>query len=230
MKPPSPRVRWTAYAIALAFAALGAQWAGGQGEPAPRLERAQTTSESAPATAPEVAAAPATSSEVAARMAPEVPGAMAPGTAAISPSPGPAIDLARLEKRQLPMSGKDLFPAVSWTAKAQEEAQRNAPPPPPPPKVKPQAPPLPFTFMGRMIDGGQQIVFLVNGDRNLVVREGETFAGSYRVDKIDDQAVTLTYLPLRQKQRLAFASESPPRATGAAPRMAATRPAEEEDE
>jgi hypothetical protein len=128
------------------------------------------------------------------------------------------------------MSGKDLFPAVSWTAKAQEEAQRNAPPPPPPPKIKPQAPPLPFTFMGRMIDGGQQIVFLVNGDRNLVVREGETFAGSYRVDKIDDQAVTLTYLPLRQKQRLAFAAESPPRATGAAPRMAATRPAEEEDE
>jgi hypothetical protein len=71
----------------------------------------------------------------------------------------------------------------------------------------PQAPPpLPFTYMGKMLEDGKTLVFLTRGDRNYVVRKGATLDGLYRVDEIGARTMELTYLPAKVKQSLAIGS------------------------
>jgi hypothetical protein len=72
-----------------------------------------------------------------------------------------------------------------------------APPPPPP-----QAPPLPFSYLGKLAEGDSTTVFLSLGDRNLIVRAGDVIENNYRVEEVTDAAVVLTYLPLTVKQTL----------------------------
>ncbi|HSD54080.1 MAG TPA: hypothetical protein VLC47_07930 [Burkholderiales bacterium] len=112
------------------------------------------------------------------------------------------LDLDRLAARKGGAPAGDPFRALSWQTVAQEEARKNAPPPPPPPR--PKAPPLPFVYMGKLIEDGRVAVFLTQGDRNHIVRQGDTIDGTYRVDAVTEQSLSLTYLPLKQKQELAF--------------------------
>jgi len=116
----------------------------------------------------------------------------------------PQVELERLASRARAATTGNVFNDRSWGPLEAEEARRNVPPPPPPPP--PQAPPLPFTFMGKLIDDGKTIVFLTKADRNYVVRMGDTIDGTYRVDEIGEQSMTLTYLPLESKQSLAVGS------------------------
>jgi hypothetical protein len=129
------------------------------------------------------------------------PSARTAEPAAAARAPG-QLDLDRLAARKSGAPAGDPFRALSWQSVAQEEARKNAPPPPPPPR--PQAPPLPFVYMGKLIDEGRIVVFLTQGDRNYIVRQGDTIDGTYRVDGVTDQKLSLTYLPLKQKQELAF--------------------------
>ena len=78
-------------------------------------------------------------------------------------------------------------------------------PPPAPPKVAPAPvpPPVPFAYMGMVEDASTVKVYLVRGDQMHEVRVGETFAGSYRLDAIGAESLTLTYLPLNASQALA---------------------------
>jgi hypothetical protein len=112
------------------------------------------------------------------------------------------VDLDRLAARKGGAPAGDPFKALSWQSLAQEEARKNAPPAPPPPR--PQAPPLPFAYMGKLIEEGRIVVFLTQGDRNHIVRQGDTIDGTYRVDAVNEQRLSLTYLPLKQKQELAL--------------------------
>jgi hypothetical protein len=77
-----------------------------------------------------------------------------------------------------------------------------APPPPP----APVAPPLPFTVVGSiqgpLITAGAQVAFLQYRNELLVVRAGDLIGQDYRIEKIADNAVDLTYLPLKKLQRL----------------------------
>lgn len=88
-----------------------------------------------------------------------------------------------------------LFTSQSWT-----------PPPPPPPKPAPPpppaAPPLPFTYLGKKVEGGVWEVYLARGDQTFIAREQTVIEGSYRVDSIKPPALSLTYLPLNQVQML----------------------------
>lgn len=79
------------------------------------------------------------------------------------------------------------------------------PPPPPAPPPKPVAPPLPYRFMGRLLqDGKAPEVYLINGGRVLTVQAGQVLDEVYRVDSISNELLTLTYLPLNQQQTLAL--------------------------
>jgi hypothetical protein len=71
---------------------------------------------------------------------------------------------------------------------------------PAPPASRPTAPPVPFTYMGKLRSGADTAVFLTQGDRNLVLREGDTVDSIYRVEHIADSAITLIYLPLNERQ------------------------------
>ena len=89
----------------------------------------------------------------------------------------------------------DLFPPQSWD-----------PPPPPaavaPPPPPPVAPPLPYVFIGKLVEGDVTTVFLAREDRNFAVKAGDTLEGSYRIDEIKGELMILTYLPLSQKQSI----------------------------
>ncbi len=66
---------------------------------------------------------------------------------------------------------------------------------------KPVAPPLPFRYLGKMIEDGKLNVFLARGEESLAVRAGQKL-GEYRVDKVTDSEIVFTYLPLKTKQSL----------------------------
>lgn len=107
----------------------------------------------------------------------------------------PELHLERLAQRAQRRAEAELFNAL-----AAEEVRRDAPARLPPPL--PLAPPLPFVYMGKLIEAGGVTVFLTDGDRNLVVRSGDTIGGAYRVDAIGDRTMTLTYLALDIRQEL----------------------------
>ena len=117
----------------------------------------------------------------------------------------PDLELDKLERRAHTKPDGDPFGAKSWEEMARAEARKNAPPPQP---AKPQAPPLPFVYMGKLVDDGETTVFLTKDNRNYILRQGDTVDGVYRVDKIDERAVSLTYLPLKIKQTLALGGEN----------------------
>ncbi|WP_283743549.1 hypothetical protein [Sideroxydans sp. CL21] len=97
----------------------------------------------------------------------------------------------KLKRPALPEGVKDMFTAKSWYA------------PPPPPKIppRPSAPPLPFNYIGKMLEeGDHRAVFLEKQSRIFVVREGDAIEASYRVDAINPPVMILTYLPLEIKQ------------------------------
>ena len=79
-------------------------------------------------------------------------------------------------------------------------------PPPPPPPAKPKAPPLPFKYLGSVIDDAQTIVFLNQQGNNLIVRTGETIGGNYLVEEIANGQMILVYKPLNERQVLSIAA------------------------
>lgn len=93
-----------------------------------------------------------------------------------------------------PASRRDLFSTRNW----------NPPPPPPAPvaEAAPVAPPLPFAFLGKKLEGEVWEVYLSRGEQTFIAREGQTLDGTYRVDKIAPPTLALTYLPLGQSQSL----------------------------
>ena len=105
----------------------------------------------------------------------------------------------------------DLDPAKITRHLAQQPvADLFAPPLPPAPPAyqhqqatKPAAPPLPFRYLGKATEEGKVAVFLERGNQNFSVAKGARVGTEYRVDKITDASVTLTYLPLGQQQTLA---------------------------
>jgi len=70
------------------------------------------------------------------------------------------------------------------------------------PMVPAGPPPLPYKFMGTMNDDGNIIVYLSHGDQALVVRNGETLEGTYKVLTIDSQHIEFEHLPTGEKQSL----------------------------
>lgn len=118
------------------------------------------------------------------------------------------LPVNRLGKRQFSATADDIFAIVSWEPKrtvsvdaeerasrARQEEIRWQPPPP-------AAPPLPFEYLGRVISQGRAQVFLARGDESYAVGVGERIHAEYRVERIREGAVELTYLPLGIRQIL----------------------------
>jgi len=199
--------RWIFYLIMLACTLVAVKWAGGQ-------DRAEVAV-AEPLPRADTATVPASRDSSATEAVPE-------------------LQLDKLSRRARPTSASDPFEARSWEELARAEARRSAPPPPPPP---PQAPPLPFVYLGKLIEeGGRVTVFLTKQDRNYIVRTGDTIDGVYAVEAAEEERVVFTYLPLGISQTLAFAAPTgpggnlpAPAALPAAASAAAKRDDDEED-
>jgi hypothetical protein len=87
---------------------------------------------------------------------------------------------------------------------------REALPPPSPRRAPPApaAPPLPFSYLGKMIDGDKTHVFVGRGADHYSVEPGLTIDDTYKVEKITDTTVTFLFLPTRTRQVLAVPSLS----------------------
>jgi hypothetical protein len=88
------------------------------------------------------------------------------------------------------------------------------PPAPPAPVVRRApsaavAPALPYTYIGSIQEGGgERLLFLLDGERLVTARVGEVLDARYRINAADESAITLTYLPLQQEQRISLADRS----------------------
>lgn len=82
-------------------------------------------------------------------------------------------------------------------------------PPPPPPteeeEAAPEAPPLPYKYMGESnrADGSREI-FLLRDNKLYIVHPGDILDKDYEVEAIEGNVMKLNYLPLDIKQELAI--------------------------
>ena len=192
--PVSPMMRGLLLGASLLLTVLAMRWVDGNAarvEPRAREVEVQVGVDAATSDQP--------------REAPPAPVRSAPA----APARALTIQTSRLERqRMVPEAAGDPFASAAWTpaavaaAEATERAKREAASPVPPPA--PMAPALPFTFFGQLIDGNRRQVFLNHGTATVIVAPGETINNVYRVERIDDDAVHFTYLPLGQQQMLAI--------------------------
>lgn len=108
-----------------------------------------------------------------------------------------AAEILELRPRTMTAETRALFASISWAPPARPAA----PPPPPPP---PTAPALPFSFVGKRHDGTAWEVFVNRGEQTIILREAQVIDGQYRIDSIKPPLMTVTYLPLDEKQSLAI--------------------------
>ncbi len=113
--------------------------------------------------------------------------------------PAERVALEKLRTHALDANNADPFAARSWRKPVPLPApgrEVSAPPPPP------TAPTLPFVYMGKLVSDEANAVFLIQGERNLVVREGDVIDSLYRVDRFADTKILLTHLPTGIQQTL----------------------------
>jgi hypothetical protein len=104
------------------------------------------------------------------------------------------LDLGRLEAARTGADSKvDPFAPRSFGSATPPAAQA--------PVARTEAPSLPFRYIGKMIDNGQLAVFLQKGEENYTAMEGER-VGDYRIDKITENEIRFTYLPMKKKLSL----------------------------
>ena len=103
------------------------------------------------------------------------------------------IDLAKLEERADEGAKIDAFAPRNFSPVIPAQAA-GVP-------ARRETPPLPFRYLGKMVEDGKLSVFLANGDESISVHAGQRI-GDYRIDKITEAEVRFTYLPLKTKQSL----------------------------
>ena len=104
------------------------------------------------------------------------------------------LDLGKLEAARVGNDSKvDPFAPRSFGSAAAPQTSG--------PVAKREAPALPFRYIGKMIDNGQLAVFLQKGDESYTAMAGER-VGDYRIDKITENEIRFTYLPMKTKQTL----------------------------
>lgn len=96
-------------------------------------------------------------------------------------------------------SSKDLFASGSWTAPPKPVTPSPFMPPP-----LPSAPPLPFAFIGKKLEGTTWEVYVTRGEQSFVLRQGSVIDNTYRIHAVTPPSMNLIYLPLGQTQTLAI--------------------------
>ncbi|WP_369986779.1 hypothetical protein [Pseudomonas xanthosomatis] len=100
----------------------------------------------------------------------------------------------------------DLFPSQQWTAPQVLATVTEQPVEVTPVEIVPTAPTLPFQFVGRLGDRDDLQVFLQDGEKLYVVRQGDVIEDTYRLDHVSATELGLVYLPLHQLQTLSVGS------------------------
>jgi hypothetical protein len=136
-----------------------------------------------------------TAAELTAKDTQDVPAAGVPKPAAAAGEHIDRLPLERLKRARMKVQKSGTFSAKSWYVPT--------PTPKPAPTPAPTAPPLPFTYLGKIQEAqGQPTYFLSDGNQVRLVSVGETLNNIYTVDGVEDGRLAITYLPLHVKQYL----------------------------
>ncbi|MDI2144483.1 MULTISPECIES: hypothetical protein [unclassified Pseudomonas] len=100
----------------------------------------------------------------------------------------------------------DLFASKSWKAAPTLASVTEQPVNPTPVVQAPSLPPVPFQFVGRLHDRSDLQVFLQDGEKIYVVRNGDVIDDTWKIAAISDAELSLVYLPLHLSQTLSVGS------------------------
>lgn len=107
------------------------------------------------------------------------------------------VDWEKLKRREK-VNPIDLFSATDWSRKRKKLLKPKVVGAPPP-----SAPPVPFTYMGRMDDGPNgDVVYLADHEKSYSVAIGDKVGPFWRLDNAEGDQLLLTYLPLNLTQTL----------------------------
>ena len=144
---------------------------------------------------------PQAPARAAGRSQPALQAAATAPAAAASDGLGPVRLTAATARPVFAAATADLFRVHSWQ-----------PPPPPPPSpgaaaapLDPVMPPMPFRYLGKLVQDGGVAAFVSLGNTTHVLRSGDVVAG-YRVASVSAAGMDLVYLQLDKKQHLSFGS------------------------
>jgi len=130
-------------------------------------------------------------------------------TESISKKDSKYLDVEQLGQRKFNAEAGELFNAISWGSsgsenhKAQKDSvlkqtiQQAAAA-----AVASRPPPLRFQYLGKIIHNNEMKIILSQSGEKVVVKLGEKIDDQYRIDAMDNEAITLTYLPLDVEQTL----------------------------
>jgi hypothetical protein len=104
------------------------------------------------------------------------------------------LDLSVLERRGAAAPQADLFARRSFVPARARQAAAAAP--------APSAPPLPFRYIGQLIEDGKLEIILLRGAEHLTIAEPGALDAQYRVDALSETSIAFTYLPLNTRQTL----------------------------
>ena len=99
-----------------------------------------------------------------------------------------SLDIAKLAQRTSDEPILNLFNIDKAEPALSEQAQA-APP-------SPQAPVLPFTYAGKLVNNGQLTVFISEGNLNYSVREGDVI-GPWQVKRMEPPRMIMSYRPMK---------------------------------
>lgn len=69
-------------------------------------------------------------------------------------------------------------------------------------KVEPVAPRLPFSYIGKLVENDVTKVFLLEGQALHIVSQGDKVGKDYKLKHVDEQQISLLYLPLNTIQNM----------------------------
>lgn len=119
------------------------------------------------------------------------------------------LEIEKLGQRTFNAEAGELFSAMSWTVSGskssreqKDSALKQTIQQTIAPAVASKPPPLRFQYLGKIIHNDETKIILSRSGEKIVVRLGELVDDQYRVDAMDSETITLTYLPLNAEQTL----------------------------
>lgn len=130
-------------------------------------------------------------------------------TESISEEDSKYLDIEQLGQRKFNAEAGELFNSISWDSSGSENhgaqkdsvlkqtiQQASAA------AIASKPPPLRFQYLGKIIHNNEMKIILSQSGEKVVVKLGEKIDDQYRIDAMDNEAITLTYLPLNVEQTL----------------------------
>ncbi|MCK0512055.1 hypothetical protein [Aromatoleum buckelii] len=114
------------------------------------------------------------------------------------PQPMPSLNGLSVDRAPLPDVAADILPPMQLHPPAELAV----------PSPVPDAPPLPFRFVGALEERGELTAFLLEGEQLRVVRAHDTIDDRYRVERVTTAFIEFTYLPRRTRQVLTVSGSS----------------------